>query len=146
MAERESSWCPATAPLVPPSTHCYGISPLKGLPKVTGSLCTAMQLPLGWTVRQHCRNQARAMNTPMGTTVHKAVSQTLWCSHKIRAKNCQGITAAGISGFTTGLLILHLSLPSCHTMSEILKATAVCFSTSRVSCRLPTDQAKSYLF
>lgn len=40
-----------------------------------------------------------AVNAPMGTVVHKAVSQDLWYGHKIRAKNCQGITAVGISGF-----------------------------------------------
>lgn len=30
-----------------------------------------------------------AVNAPMGTVVHKAVSQDLWYGHKIRAKNCQ---------------------------------------------------------
>lgn len=46
-AERESSWSPAMASL------CYSTFHLKGHPEVMGSLSAAVQLPLGWTMRQH---------------------------------------------------------------------------------------------
>lgn len=50
---------PSNSPSCATINHCYGISPLKGRPKVTGSLCAAVRLPLGWTVRQHLQKSGK---------------------------------------------------------------------------------------
>ena len=90
MAERESSWSPAMASLGREhhqGRHCYSTFPLKGLPQVTESLSAAVQLPLGWTMRQHLQKSGGEwrISAQMGSLVHKAMSQTLWYSHKNRA-------------------------------------------------------------
>lgn len=74
--------------------------PSPGTPKSNRALlCCSAAAPGVDCEAALAETRQATMNIPMGTTVHKAVSQTLWCGHKIRAKNCQGITAVGISGF-----------------------------------------------